>query len=71
MRRPVASIAVALAALATAPAQAADYRLDYPWMMCSAPEDGEHHYFGEVPLRIVFNSEDVGRIYDAYGKNCA
>ncbi|MCC6589313.1 MAG: hypothetical protein IT168_21625 [Bryobacterales bacterium] len=42
-------------------------RLD-PWMMCSAPEDGEHHYFGEIPLRIVFNSEDVGRIYDAYGK---
>ena len=29
MRRPLASIAVALAALATAPVQAADYRLDY------------------------------------------
>ena len=42
-------------------------RLD-PWMMCSTPEDNEHHYFGEMPLRIVFNSPDVGRIYDAYNK---
>jgi hypothetical protein len=42
-------------------------RLD-PWMMCSTPEDGEHHYFGELPVHIVFNSPDVGRIYDAYGK---
>lgn len=42
-------------------------RLD-PWMMCSTPEDGELHYFGELPLRIVFNTEDVGRIFDAYGK---
>ena len=42
-------------------------RLD-PWMLCSIPEDGEHHYFGEMPLRIVFNTPDVGRIYDAYGK---
>ena len=42
-------------------------RLD-PWMMCSTPEDGEHHYFGELPIHIVFNSPDVGRIYEAYGK---
>ena len=42
-------------------------RLD-PWMMCSTPEDNEHHYFGELPVHIVFNSPDVGRIYDAYGK---
>ncbi len=42
-------------------------RLD-PWMMCSTPEDGEHHYFGELPVHIVFNSPDVGRIYDAYSK---
>lgn len=42
-------------------------RLD-PWMMCSTPEDGEHHVFGEIPLSIVFNTEDVGRIFDAYGQ---
>jgi hypothetical protein len=42
-------------------------RLD-PWMLCSRPEDGEHHYFGEMPLQIVFNTEDIGRIFDAYGK---
>ncbi|HMF77154.1 MAG TPA: hypothetical protein VK604_15960 [Bryobacteraceae bacterium] len=42
-------------------------RLD-PWMMCSTPEDGEHHYFCEMPVHIVFNSPDVGRIYDAYSK---
>ena len=42
-------------------------RLD-PWMMCSTPEDGEQHYFGELPIHVAFNSPDVGRIYDAYGK---
>jgi hypothetical protein len=42
-------------------------RLD-PWILCSIPEDGEHLYFGELPVKIVFNSADVGRIYDAYGK---
>ncbi|MBD2526239.1 hypothetical protein [Nostoc sp. FACHB-133] len=39
-----------------------------PWMMCSTPEDGELHFFGEMPLRIVFNTEDVGRIFGAYRK---
>ena len=42
-------------------------RLD-PWVMCSTPEDGEQHYFGEMPIHVAFNSPDVGRIYDAYGK---
>ena len=42
-------------------------RLD-PWMLCSTPEDGELHYFGELPIHLVFNTPDVGRIYDAYGK---
>jgi len=42
-------------------------RLD-PWIMCSMPEDGEQHCFGETPLHIAFNTPDVGRIYDAYGK---
>ena len=42
-------------------------RLD-PWILCSIPEDGEHHYFGEVPVSVVFNTPDVGRIYAAYGK---
>ncbi|RZU39140.1 hypothetical protein [Edaphobacter modestus] len=42
-------------------------RLD-PWIMCSTPEDGEHHYFGHLPIHVVFNSPDIGRIYGAYGK---
>lgn len=46
---------------------AAPRRLD-PWMLCSTPEDSEHHYFGELPVAIVFNTPDVGRIYDAYGR---
>lgn len=43
------------------------HRLD-PWMMCATPEDGEHHYFGSMPVHVVFNSPDVGRLYDAYSK---
>ncbi len=42
-------------------------RLD-PWMMCSTPEDGEHHVFTARPIQLVFNSPDVARIYAAYGK---
>jgi hypothetical protein len=42
-------------------------RLD-PWMLCTIAEDKEHHYFTEMPLRVVFNTPDVGRIYDAYDK---
>lgn len=42
-------------------------RLD-PWVTCCSPEDGEHHYFGGVPLRLSFNTPDVGRIFEAYGK---
>ncbi len=42
-------------------------RLD-PWILCCAPQDGEQHYFGGIPLRLSFNTPDVGRIYAAYGK---
>jgi hypothetical protein len=42
-------------------------RLD-PWLLCATPEDGERNYFGELPVHIVFNTPDVGRIYDAYSQ---
>lgn len=42
-------------------------RLD-PWMLLSLPEDGENHVFGAEPLRLVFNTHDVDRLYAAYGK---
>lgn len=42
-------------------------RLD-PWVMISLPADGETGFFGEEPVRIVFNTHDIGRLYAAYGK---
>jgi len=42
-------------------------RLD-PWMLCSIPEEGETHYFTAEALKIVFGTNNVARIYDAYGK---
>lgn len=42
-------------------------RLD-PWVMMSMPSDGELSAFGRVPLRIVFNTPDVDRIFAEYGK---
>lgn len=42
-------------------------RLD-PWMLCSLPEDGETHYFGAEAIRIVFGTNNVARMYDAYDK---
>jgi hypothetical protein len=42
-------------------------RLD-PWMLCSAPEDGEKHYFTTEAVKIVFGTNNVARIYDAYNQ---
>lgn len=42
-------------------------RLD-PWVMMSLPEDKELSAFGREPLRLVFNTPDVDRIFAEYGK---
>ena len=42
-------------------------RLD-PWVMMSLPEDNELSTFGREPLRLVFNTPDVERIFAEYGK---
>lgn len=42
-------------------------RLD-PWVMCTLPEDKEQHVFGHESLRVVFNTNDVDKLYGAYGK---
>ena len=42
-------------------------RLD-PWMLVALPGDGEKHYFGAEALNLVFGTNNVARIYDAYGK---
>jgi hypothetical protein len=45
----------------------APIRLD-PWMLCSTPEDKEDHYFGSEPIRVVFGTNNVARMYDVYGQ---
>lgn len=42
-------------------------RLD-PWMLCSTPEDSEKQYFGAEVIKIVFGTNNVARIYDAYNR---
>ena len=42
-------------------------RLD-AWMLMTLPADGEQGVFGADPLRLVFNTHDVDRLYGAYGK---
>lgn len=42
-------------------------RLD-PWVMMSLPEDNELSTFCDDPLRVVFNTPDVDRIFTEYGK---
>jgi hypothetical protein len=36
-------------------------------MLCTLPAEGEQHVFGEEPIKVVFGTNDIGRIYDAYG----
>ncbi|WP_321949328.1 hypothetical protein [Paraburkholderia sp. J10-1] len=42
-------------------------RLD-GWVLTTAPADGETQVFGGEPLRIVFNTADIDRLFGAYGK---
>lgn len=39
-----------------------------PWMLCSVPAINETHYFGGEAIRIVFATNDVDRLWGAYGK---
>ncbi|MCM8564472.1 DUF6603 domain-containing protein [Thauera linaloolentis] len=42
-------------------------RLD-PWMLCTLPEEKEQHVFGHENVKLVFNTNDVDKLYAAYGK---
>ena len=42
-------------------------RLD-PWVLMTTPSDGEAHAFRLDPIRIVFNTHNVNRLFAAYGK---
>lgn len=39
-----------------------------PWMLCSVPARDEAHYFGMEEVRIVFATDDVDKLWGAYGK---
>ncbi|MCB5185576.1 hypothetical protein LG201_10215 [Methylobacillus gramineus] len=39
-----------------------------PWMLCSIPSVDEPHYFGEEFIKIVFATQDVDKLWGAYGK---
>lgn len=39
-----------------------------PWVLMSAPFDGQSCVFGAEPVRIVFNTHDVDRLFAAYNK---
>ena len=41
-------------------------RLD-AWMMMTIPADDEKHVFRSDPLRLVFNTHDIQRLFAAYG----
>ena len=42
-------------------------RLD-PWLLCTLPAQQEAHVFGHEELKIVFATNDVDKLYAAYGK---
>ena len=42
-------------------------RLD-PWVMVALPGEAEQHYFASEPIKVVFATNNVGQLYDAYGK---
>ncbi|OJV41721.1 MAG: hypothetical protein BGO25_18850 [Acidobacteriales bacterium 59-55] len=42
-------------------------RLD-PWVLVALPGEAEQHYFGSEPIKVVFATNNVGTLYDAYGK---
>lgn len=39
-----------------------------PWMLCSVPAPNEAHYFGMEEVRIAFATDDVDKLWGAYGK---
>jgi hypothetical protein len=43
------------------------HRLD-PWMLCTIPDEAEKHFFTEEPLKLIFGTNNVVRIWDAYDK---
>ena len=39
-----------------------------PWMLCTVPGADEQHYFGAEFIKIVFATQDVDKLWAAYGK---
>lgn len=39
-----------------------------PWMLCTLPSGEEAHYFGEEHVKLVFGTNDVDKLWGAYGK---
>jgi large repetitive protein len=39
-----------------------------PWVMVALPGEGEQHYFASEPVKVVFATNNVGTLYDTYGK---
>lgn len=39
-----------------------------PWMLCTRPAADEAHYFGKENVEIVFATNDVDKLWGAYGK---
>jgi large repetitive protein len=42
-------------------------RLD-PWLLCTLPADFEQGVFAAEPVRLVFATHDIARLYDTYGQ---
>lgn len=42
-------------------------RLD-PWMLVALPGEAEPHYFAAEPVKLVFATNNLARLYAAYGK---
>jgi hypothetical protein len=39
-----------------------------PWVLVALPGKAEQHYFASEPVKVVFATNNVALIYDAYGK---
>ena len=39
-----------------------------PWMLCSLPASNEAHVFGKEKIKMVFATNDIDRLWGAYGK---
>jgi hypothetical protein len=42
-------------------------RID-PWVLVALPGEGEQHWFAAEPVKIVFATNNLAQIFDAYGK---